>query len=64
MLPKFILSPTLICPDDKGTDEARVVEEETSPWKKRAPGHILLYIPPNVAKDKAVTNTVSLKSDI
>jgi len=36
--------------DDKETDKARVVEEETSPWKKRAPGHILLYIPPNVAK--------------
>ena len=45
---KVKLSPTLIPPEEKET-EPQSVEQET-PWKKRAPGHVLLFIPPNVAK--------------
>lgn len=45
---KFKLSPTLIPPEGKETEPQRA--EQETPWKKRAPGHVLLYIPPNVAK--------------
>ena len=50
---KVKFSRTLILPDsglEEKAREPRRVEKEETPWKKRAPGHVLLYIPPSVAK--------------
>ena len=52
----FQLIKSIFLPDEK---EPRQVAPET-PWKKRTPGHVLLYIPPDVANhatNKGFTGT-------